>query len=1426
MKKILKLGAVLTVIGVLALAFTGCTDDPKPPPPPPPPPPPTNYVTGVTLYWAYSGETEIYGAQPEGFNPTDVVKFWAVVTAGSTLVSTDYTLTFEAETGSDLNTLLDGGPIRIQNGGREITIAASASGAFKVTAASSANGQNGSPVTVVWSNIEVGSGSYTLPPEITDPNVTIPEVIPELNFDDAEWIIRNTAIARGVSLNASTTTTATLAANDDRRYVVFNNEPGALIDQAPALADIPEGVLTAPDHFKDVTIMYLNKAFEEDVNATVWGAYGLEARVRIAGWRDGGVFGSTAGEAVGSVRQGVIIGMIEDPEAINLTFNGTGPEALATNPQNAPAFVGQRIAATGQHRGYVKRSNNNGEYGSTTITAGGINIPGTSISFVAQFGIDDILSGNIVNREKKEGFADQEYVYRVMRSGPTTYTITILDATGTTQIQSYNSVSGTNNLHPNLVGDRPMYLAFLVYGVKAEISDIKVFYKGAEAWVDSAVANATPLPPKVRRVDILSSVDKPGSASGEKLTDADGWVNLGDRLPAVVTLTPEIIPLTTNPKTIVWSTDPSEESGSASVIVEAGSVARNGSSAYGETDVIATPVVPGAVGRFKFNLIDPANIPPPTNVVIGALSRDTLYFGNNRKSSVTLTAVVEPALAMQDVVWAITEGSSAATINSVTGVLTPKGVNSDTEVKVTATASKDEVVVVSDAVTITVKADDGKRAWTFGKDDMDVTIPVPSPWINEGGAANTATVTLDGGLSLTPSGLGTSGGNINWRGTQNMGAGTLGYVGCLQPSSYGKIGEIQDFGETVKVSIVITHTGDTTVNRVAYIQFGSDPKVNKVIPGQYDNGATTLENATIIAYGTGVASFGVEADGGARIWEITVEPAAAPDPLSALEVNPTAVSVDVGASIPAVTVIRTPADAIDAIVWSSANPTIAAVNSNTGVITGVSEGNATITVSKVGDSSISASVTVTVNAVPLTGLSVLPTSVSLEVGQSLPGSTVKVTRVPPAATDAIEWVSANTSIATVNAVTGMITGIAQGSTMVRVQKVGDATIGADVAVQVDLASPPSSKIIWQWKIGDVAPTATAQTINGKTVTGSAAITIANNHATAPDGAIILNANRLAIGLPASPTYNNGLTAITAANGAYVTNGELDLDEPFKVTVKGSLMDAGTTLSLVLNNWANSNLGGVLMGAANQVPDDGGRIALQVLGTKLNAADVFIYNASTVLKVKDGSGDSSSAATTLSPPVVLEDVIHNQFLQFRASGGTGGWIEEIIIEYVNDHGAPPVYEDVFWNFSNASQNWPWQNDTAQGYNYYGDDGSLNGLTFVGVAKWGLQEAPGPAKYTCGGETFSHRIGANGSGSTSNRALKFTVGGDCTVKLYMQSGGAGRNVTLWNLTTGTEIGTVTVADDPAPEFAYNGGVAELCVYNSANNNFYGIKVTYDD
>ncbi len=149
--------------------------------------------------------------------------------------------------------------------------------------------------------------------------------------------------------------------------------------------------------------------------------------------------------------------------------------------------------------------------------------------------------------------------------------------------------------------------------------------------------------------------------------------------------------------------------------------------------------------------------------------------------------------------------------------------------------------------------------------------------------------------------------------------------------------------------------------------------------------------------------------------------------VSSIAVTPTSTTVNAGSDINLSTTV-TPSNATNsAVVWSSSDITKATVSS-TGVVTGVSGGNVTITATSQNEAQIgSSSITVTTINVSAAGVTVSPSTATVSIGNV---SNLTATITPSNATNkTVTWSSSNTTKATVSA-SGVVTGVAAGNVII------------------------------------------------------------------------------------------------------------------------------------------------------------------------------------------------------------------------------------------------------------------------------------------------------------------------------------------------------------------------------------------------------------
>ena len=136
------------------------------------------------------------------------------------------------------------------------------------------------------------------------------------------------------------------------------------------------------------------------------------------------------------------------------------------------------------------------------------------------------------------------------------------------------------------------------------------------------------------------------------------------------------------------------------------------------------------------------------------------------------------------------------------------------------------------------------------------------------------------------------------------------------------------------------------------------------------------------------------------------------------------------------------------VTWKSENEAIATVNES-GQVTGISAGSATITAT-VGGKSGSATVTVSAPAKTISKVDISSTSTSLEVGKTTQ-LTANTTYSDGSTDGSVTWASSDTSIATVN--NGLVTAVKAGKVTISATSSGDSSKSAACTVTVSEATP-------------------------------------------------------------------------------------------------------------------------------------------------------------------------------------------------------------------------------------------------------------------------------------------------------------------------------------------------------------------------------------
>ena len=217
---------------------------------------------------------------------------------------------------------------------------------------------------------------------------------------------------------------------------------------------------------------------------------------------------------------------------------------------------------------------------------------------------------------------------------------------------------------------------------------------------------------------------------------------------------------------------------------------------------------------------------------------------------------------------------------------------------------------------------------------------------------------------------------------------------------------------------------------------------NKTVSWSSSNSSVaTVSGGKVTAVAAGSATITATATAGGKSATCTVTVKNKVVNVTGITLDPTSVTLTAGETA-SLTATVSPADATDkTVTWSSSKESVATVKD--GTVTAVAAGTATIT-AKAGDKSATCTVTVKAKEIPVTGITLDPTSVSLVIGKL----TLLTATVSPAdATDkTVTWSSSDESVAVV--MEGVVEALAEGTATITA-KAGDKSATCEVTVIPD-----------------------------------------------------------------------------------------------------------------------------------------------------------------------------------------------------------------------------------------------------------------------------------------------------------------------------------------------------------------------------------------
>ncbi|MCL2098414.1 MAG: fibronectin type III domain-containing protein [Bacteroidales bacterium] len=221
----------------------------------------------------------------------------------------------------------------------------------------------------------------------------------------------------------------------------------------------------------------------------------------------------------------------------------------------------------------------------------------------------------------------------------------------------------------------------------------------------------------------------------------------------------------------------------------------------------------------------------------------------------------------------------------------------------------------------------------------------------------------------------------------------------------------------------------------------------------------------------------------------------------------------------------------------------------------------------------------------------------------------------------------------------------------------------------------------------------------------------------------------------------------------------------------------------------------------------------ITGSNGNPRDLILHDGTTVIGTQTLIDPVSTYTYTYTHTGTLPKSL------YLYSGNSGINLYYIKVQYGGS--TPPAPENRDWDFSESAFA---PAGLSAAYTYT-DNETIEGLTFISPAATPLSsETHAPA-----GTSYTRRFKFNGTGSTTNRALKFEVEASATITVVGITGSNGnpRDLILHDGTT--VIGTQTIID-PVDTYTYTythtGASPKFLYLYSANSgiNIYHLKVTY--
>src|SRR2546430_74172 len=367
-----------------------------------------------------------------------------------------------------------------------------------------------------------------------------------------------------------------------------------------------------------------------------------------------------------------------------------------------------------------------------------------------------------------------------------------------------------------------------------------------------------------------------------------------------------------------------------------------------------------------------------------------------------------------------------------------------------------------------------------------------------------------------------------------------------------------DFGVTsvgIQPKTASVLVGDSLQLSASVIRSNSRPP-NSVNWASTDVGLATVSSTGLVHARAAGGLFIRANSGGKRDSSVVTVMDPSPLPVASVTLAPSSVTVTVGGTVSLVATLKDAngnALAGRVITWVSSNPGAATVSgTGTGLVTAATVGSATITATSEGQSGTA---TVSVTTVPVASVTLSPTTVSVQAGQ-----TDQVTATPKDANGTalsgrtVTWASSNVGVATVSG--GVVSGVAAGSVTITATSEGQngtATVSVTAVPVASVSVGPATASVQAGQT--VQLTATPKDASGNALSGRTVTWASSNGgvATVSASGAVSGVAAGSVTITATSEGHSGTSAVTVTAAAALPGTVSDLAAP-------SVTDSSATLS--------------------------------------------------------------------------------------------------------------------------------------------------------------------------------------------------------------------------------------------------------------------------